>query len=98
MWGTEIKIFETLDDNIVLIDGVKYQRMVNETPKPITLELIIVECMIGYNNTVIPELIENILDRVQVEWLPDEHQSYSGYNEGWNDCLETIKGNIKPND
>jgi hypothetical protein len=92
-----MKIFETLDDNIVLIDGVKYQRMVNETPKPITLELIIVECMIGYNNTVIPELIENILDRVQVEWLPDEYQSYSGYNEGWNDCLETIKGNIKQN-
>lgn len=90
-----MKIFETLDDNIVLIDGVKYQRMVDETPKPPTLYSIIAECMLAHQKYVDTPLLENIMDRVKVEWVPGEYQSYSFYNEGWNECLQEIKKNLK---
>jgi hypothetical protein len=91
-----MKIFETLDDNIVLIDGVKYQRMVNETPKPITLELIIVECMVAHQGGVDFSLIENILDRVQVEWFPcDDANDGEEYQLGWNGCLQYLRKKLK---
>ena len=42
---------EYYDEQTVIINGVQYQRV--EKQKPQTLERIITECMIGYNNTVI---------------------------------------------
>lgn len=62
---------------------------------PITLERIIIECMIAHNGEVRLEILENILDRVEVELLPKQFQSYSSYNEGWNDCVEELKTRLR---
>lgn len=62
---------------------------------PITLECIIIECMILHNNAIQLELLENILERVEVEMFPKQFQSYSSYNEGWNDCVETLKTRLR---
>jgi TolA-binding protein len=63
--------------------------------KPITLQRIIEECMIGYNGLIQPEILENILDRVEVEMLPKKSQSYSSYNKGWDDFIEEMKGRLR---
>ena len=41
---------------------------------------------------------EDLLNRI-VEWLPNEYNGYgasSDYNIGWNQCLLSIKNNLKP--
>jgi hypothetical protein len=89
------------DENTIVVGGVKYQRM--EDPKPQTLERIITECMIGYNNTVIVELMERILDRVEVEWMPDKVVmdkeepivDVVEYHRGWDNCIKYLKDNLK---
>ncbi len=62
---------------------------------PITLERIIIECMIAHNGEIRLEILENILDRVEVEMFPKQFQSYSSYNEGWNDCVENLKTRLR---
>lgn len=89
-----VKLLKKLDDNTVMIDGVKYQKVV-EVPKPITLSTIIEECMVYYNNTIEVSVLENIIDRVEVEWLPKRYQSYSEYNESWNDCVDELKSKLR---
>jgi hypothetical protein len=42
-----------------------------------------------------PKVCGEICD-VVAEWLPNEYISYSEYNEGWNECLHTIKTNLRP--
>jgi hypothetical protein len=69
------------------------QQQLNEIP--ITLERIIIECMLAHNGEVRLEILENILDRVEVEMLPKQFQSYSSYNEGWNDCVEELKTRLR---
>jgi molybdopterin converting factor small subunit len=62
---------------------------------PITLQRIIEECMLGRNRQIQLDLVENILDRVEVEMLPKNFQSYCEYNQGWNDCIEEIKTRLR---
>jgi hypothetical protein len=42
-----------------------------------------------------PKVCGEICD-VVAEWLPNEYISDSEYNEGWNQCLHTIKSNLRP--
>jgi hypothetical protein len=90
---------EKLPYDVIEVNGVKYQRIVEE-PKPQTLERIITECMIGYNNTVIVELMGRILDRVEVEFFPKLQQEAGDTevyykNKGWNNCLKELKTRLR---
>jgi len=85
---------EYLDDKMVIVNGIQYQRV--EEQKPQTLERIITECMIAYNNTVIVELMERILDRVEVEFFPKLGSIEPPlYNDGWEDCLKELKTRLR---
>jgi hypothetical protein len=70
---------------------------------PITLQRIIEECMLGRNREIQPELLENILDRVQVEFLSqkvvmDKEEPIVDvveYHRGWDNCLKELKGRLR---
>jgi hypothetical protein len=63
---------------------------------PITLQRIIEECMVGRNRQIQLDLVENILDRVEVEWLPKLASIEPPlYNDGWEDCLKELKGRVR---
>ena len=86
-----MKIFETLDDNTVMIDGVKYQK-VEEEPKeePESLYNILLDDFDVDDCEIICHNVE--------KWLPDEveyEENELGYNQGWNDCLTSIQDKIK---
>lgn len=65
---------------------------------PITLQRIIEKCMLGRNRQIQLDLVENILDRVEVEWFPlegcHELKSYD-YSEGWNNCIKKLKERLR---
>jgi molybdopterin converting factor small subunit len=68
--------------------------------KPITLERIIVDCMVGYNSMIQVELLENILDRVEVEFFPKLQQEAGDTevyykNKGWNNCIKYLKERLR---
>lgn len=86
-------MLEVVDENTVKIEGVEYKKV--EKPKPITLQRIIEECMFSLNREIHLTLVEHILDRVEVEFFPKKSQSYSSYNEGWDDCIEEIKRRLR---
>ena len=86
-------LLEVIDETTVKIEGVEYKKVQKE--KPITLQRIIAECVIGHNSGMEMEVLENILDRVQVEMLPKKFQSYCEYNEGWNDCIKELKERLR---
>jgi hypothetical protein len=78
------------------IQEIKKQEL--ERQRPITLQRIIGECMINHNSCVQLELGENILDRVEVEWLPLEgsHDGKSyDYSDGWEDCIKELKTRLR---
>ncbi len=92
---------EQLPD-IIEIGGVKYKRV--EEPKPQTLLDIILEWWhedwTGSTNKICEELVKRI-----EEWLPPKQNNVpedvyqltftKAYDDGWNDCLKTIKGKLK---
>ena len=92
---------EVVDENTVKIEGVEYKKV--EKQPSITLERIITDCMIGYNNTVIVELMERILDRVEVEFLTnkvmlDVEEPLSvmmDYGTGWKNCIKYLKEKLR---
>jgi len=90
---TKITSTHPIDDDIVMINGVKYQRIV-EKPKPQTLYDIIRE----WNDNEDYPTCEELVNRIE-KWLPlegcRELKSYE-YSAGWNDCLKTIKTNLRP--
>lgn len=71
----------------------KKQQQLKEMP--ITLQRIIEECMFIYNRQIQLDVVENILDRVEIEFFPKKSQSYQEYNEGWNDCVEELKRRLR---
>jgi hypothetical protein len=78
--------------DIIEIGGVKYQRV--EEPKPQTLFEIIREWCDDDNQPTCEELVS----RIEKGWLPNEgcHELNSNdYCEGWNDCIEHLKENLK---
>ena len=75
--------------NLINVQNRRKQKLEElQRKNPITLQRIIVECMVGHNREIQVELLENILDRVQVEMLHKKFESYCEYDEGWNDCIE----------
>ncbi len=63
---------------------------------PITLQRIIEECMLGLNREIQLDLVENILDRVEVEFFPKLASIEPPlYNDGWEDCLKELKGRLR---
>jgi hypothetical protein len=89
----EIKDHETAIQNL---NNIKERKLKQLNKFPISLERIIAECMVGYNNMIQPELLENILDRVEVEFLsvkPYEINLY--YGEGWEDCVRELKKRLR---
>lgn len=63
---------------------------------PITLQRIIEECMFVQNRQIQLDIVENILDRVEFEFLPKLQQEAGDTetyykNKGWNNCLKELK-------
>ena len=78
-----------IDDEIVMINGVKYQRV--EEPKLPTLLDIIRE----WNDNEDYPTCEELVNRIE-EWMPAEViEDGEDYNNGWNDCLKEILRNLK---
>ncbi len=76
---------EYLDDKMVIVNGVQYQKV--EEPKPQTL--------LEYFNSFGIIGAEGICNIV-AKWLPDEViEDGEDYNNGWNDCLQHLKENLK---
>jgi hypothetical protein len=70
---------------------------------PITLQRIIEECMLGRNREIQLDLVENILDRVEVEWMTnkvgvDKEEPIVDvveYHRGWDNCLKELKERVR---
>jgi hypothetical protein len=79
---------EYLDDKMVIVNGIQYQRV--EPPKPQTLYDALYEKGSMYSSVC------DTVVKIVKEWLPDEVEvDTKEYNAGWNDCLQKIKENIK---
>jgi hypothetical protein len=95
---TTIKSSLPIDDDIVIINNVKYQRVEEEPKKPQTLyeALELPYRTAGYmfdggQKEWICEVVSN--------WLPNqrllEHKSIDSYSYGWNDCLNRLRLTLK---
>lgn len=67
---------------------------------PITLQRIIEECMFVHNRQIQLDLVENVLDRVEIEFLSKPHQEAGDTetyykNKGWNNCLKELKVRLR---
>ncbi len=81
-----MRVYQKLDEETIMIDGVKYQKV--EEPKPKTLyEMFCKEHGQFINRDVICEIVER--------WLPDEDDGDDRYACGWNDCVEKLKLRLK---
>jgi hypothetical protein len=85
---TETDISKVLiEGEYATIMGVKYKRV--ESPKPPTLYDVIYEWY--HEDATIDYLITKIK-----QWLPPEViEDGEEYHNGWNDCLQHLKENIK---
>jgi len=83
-----MRVYQKLDEETIMIDGVKYQKV--EEPKPkILYEMF-------YNKGLV-SICDTVCDIV-ADWLPDEleyEEDEMGYNQGWNDCVEYLRENLK---
>jgi chromosome segregation ATPase len=83
--------------NLINVQNRRKQKLEElERQKPITLQRIIEECMVGRNREIQLDLVENILDRVEVEFFPKLGSIEPPlYNDGWEDCLKEMKGRLR---
>jgi molybdopterin converting factor small subunit len=87
--------------NLINVQNRRKQKLEElERQKPITLQRIIVDCMVGYNSMIQVELLENILDRVEVEFFPNLQQEAGDTgvyykNKGWNNCIKYLKERVR---
>ncbi len=87
-----MRVYQKLDEETIMIDGVKYQKV--EEPKPPTLLDIVRE---WWDDDETFLTCDGLLDKI-AGWLPDEleyEEDEMGYNQGWNDCLDEIKKNLR---
>ena len=88
-----------IDEHVRKINQLKSiiqvkEQQLNEIP--ITLQRIIEECMFGCNRQIQLDLVENILDRVEVEFFPKLGSIEPPlYNDGWEDCLKELKTRLR---
>ena len=94
---TETDISKVLiEGDYATIMGVKYKRV--DPPKPQTLKELLVEWYETANFVQSKDVIANEIVNVVAEWLPDEleyEEDEMGYNQGWNDCFNEIKKNLR---
>ena len=83
-----MRVYQKLDEETIMIDGVKYQKV--EEQKPQTLLKIIRE----WNDNEDYPTCEELVDMI-AKWLPDEDESDDMYSRGWNECLNQIKGMLR---
>jgi molybdopterin converting factor small subunit len=90
--------------NLINVQERRKQKLEElERQKPITLQRIIEECMLGRNREIQLDLVENILDRVEVEFLSnkvmlDEEEPLSvmmDYGTGWKNCIKYLKEGLR---
>ena len=100
----EIEDHEKTIQNLINVQNRTKQKLEElQRQKSITLERIIVDCMIGHNSMIQLELLENILDRVEVEFLSnkvmlDEEEPLSvmmDYRTGWKNCIKYLKERLR---
>lgn len=81
-----MKLVQQLDENTIVVDGVKYQK-VKQEPK----SLYEIFCDYGYSNLT----SDAVCDKVK-NWLNDNRWNSDGeYFSGWNDCIEDLQQKIK---
>jgi len=83
-----MRVYQKLDEEIIMIDGVKYQKV--EEPEPQTLLKIIR----GWNDNEDYPTCEELVDMI-AKWLPGEDDGDDMYSRGWNECLNKIKGMLR---
>jgi hypothetical protein len=91
-----MRVYQKLDEETIMIDGVKYKRV--EEPKPQTLKELLVEWYETANFVQSKDVIANEIVNVVAKWLPGEleyEEDEMGYNQGWNDCFNKIKKNLR---
>jgi chromosome segregation ATPase len=95
----EIEEHNKAIQNLINVQERRKQKLEElQRQKPITLQRIIAECVISHNSGMEMEVLENILDRVEVEWFPLEgsHDGKSyDYSDGWNDCIKYLKKRLR---
>jgi len=91
-----MRVYQKLDEETIMIDGVKYQKV--EEPKPQILKDIIREWIVIYNvrtDGIRDHITNDLVDRIEKKWLPDEDDGDDRYACGWNDCVEKLKLRLK---
>ena len=79
---------EYLDDKMVIVNGIQYQRV--EPPKPQTLYDTLYEKGSMYSSVC------DTVVKIVTEWLPNTRfEDGADYNIGWNDCLQHLEENLK---
>jgi hypothetical protein len=90
--------------NLINVQERRKQKLEElQRQKPITLQRIIEECMVGRNREIQLDLVENILDRVEMEFLSnkvmlDEEEPLSvmmDYRTGWKNCIKYLKERLR---
>jgi len=79
---------EYYDEQMVIVNGVQYQRV--EPPKPQTLYEALCE-----KGSMYSSVCDTVVEIVK-EWLPDKViEDGEEYSAGWNGCLQKIEENLK---
>jgi seryl-tRNA synthetase len=100
----EIKELQTeINEHVRKINQLKSVVSVKERQLqefPITLQRIIEECMFVHKQQIQLDIVENILDRVEIEFLSKPHQEAGDTetyykNKGWNNCLKELKVRLR---
>ena len=88
-----MRVYQKLDKETIMIDGVKYKRV--EEPKSKTLTDLITR---WWNDTFVTHTswgaktsIADLVDQIEL-WLPKEHDTNS---DGWNKCVRMIRENLR---
>ena len=97
----EIEEHNKAIQNLINVQERRKQKLKElERQRPITLQRIIAECMLGLNREIQLDLVENILDRVEVEFFPNLQQEAGDTgvyykNKGWNNCIKELKERVR---
>jgi hypothetical protein len=95
---TTISSSMPIEDDIVLINNVKYKRIEEQSPQPPkTLYDRFSDSLDGYIYSICDTRLKSTLCTIVGNWLPKEleHKSINSYSSGWNDCLTHLRKTIK---
>ncbi len=81
-----MRVYQKLDEETIMIDGVKYQKV--EEPKPQTLYDVLQDDFDSDDREIVCDVVQR--------WLGDNIEvDTEEYNMGWNACLEHLRYKIK---